>query len=74
VVNLHITRTAPDTIHLQFQAQGNTGYVMEYSDTLASNDWNGFIVLDPITTSHPVDLALTIPPGTPKRFYRVRVN
>jgi probable HAF family extracellular repeat protein len=73
-VQLHITQTAPDTIHLQFNAQGNTGYVMEYSDTLASNDWHGFVVLDPIVSSHPVDLTETISPGTPRRFYRVRVN
>lgn len=73
-VNLHITLTAPDTIHLQFYAQGNTGYVMEYSDTLATNDWHGFVVLDPIGSSHAVDLAQTISPATPRRFYRVRVE
>jgi probable HAF family extracellular repeat protein len=74
VVNLRITQTAPDTIHLQFNAQGNTGYVIEYSDTMASNDWHGLVVLDPIASSHPVDLTETISAGTPRRFYRVRVS
>jgi hypothetical protein len=66
-----IALTGPNTIELRFVAQANTGYSVEYRDSLSSGDWQLLEHLDPIGSVHNVRIVDTLPPGTPMRFYRL---
>lgn len=72
VVALHIIAVSSNSVQIQFTAQANTGYVVEYRDTLSRGTWQPLVVLDPVPFVHPVMLTETVDPTKPARFYRVR--
>jgi probable HAF family extracellular repeat protein len=72
VVKLQISLTPTNTVQLHFMAQGNTGYAIEYRDSLSSGSWQILAILDPIPVIHAVDLTDPIAPDSKARFYRVR--
>src|SRR5205807_3799297 len=68
--SLRITRilaTGPNSVELDFNADGNTGYTIEYRDSLSSDQWQSLVHLDPIASPHSVAFPDSIPPGTPSR-------
>jgi len=69
--NLQILLTSSNYVQLQFTAQANSGYVLEYRDSLTSGTWQPLVVLDPIPSVHMVLLLEPLDPATPMRFYRV---
>ncbi len=72
VVSLHIVALSSNAVQLAFTAQANTGYVVEYRDSLFTGTWQPLVVVDPIPSVHAVLLTETIDPTGPARFYRVR--
>ncbi len=71
-LSLRITLISSNSFQLEFTAQPNTGYVLEYRDSLSSGTWEALVVLDPIASVHEVLLTEPLDPATPMRFYRVR--
>jgi probable HAF family extracellular repeat protein len=71
---LQISPAPPNAVQIQFTAQANMGYVVEYRDSLSSGSWQLFVVLDPITIMHEVSLTDPLVPGRSARFYRVRAG
>ncbi len=72
LVSLRITALSSNSVQLQFTAQANTGYVIEYRSSLSSGTWQPLVVLDPIPSVHPVTFTDTLDRTRPARFYRVR--
>ncbi len=70
-LSLQIHLGSSNSVQIQFMAQPNTGYVLEYRDALSSGAWEG-LVLDPLASYHTVLLTETLDPQRPARFYRVR--
>lgn len=70
---LQISLTGSNTV-IQFTGQANTGYVVEHRSSLSSGAWEAMVVLDPVSIIHTVALSDQLSPGSPARFYRVRVN
>ena len=68
-----ISIAGTNTAQLQFYAQGNTGYTIQYRDSLSTGTWQPLVHLDPTPTPHPVAFTDTLPPGTVTRFYRLSV-
>ncbi|HXJ75316.1 MAG TPA: hypothetical protein VNM37_20850, partial [Candidatus Dormibacteraeota bacterium] len=74
ISSLRITRiaeTGPNSVELDFNADANTGYTIQYRDSLSSGQWQPLVHLDPISSPHTVAFPDSIPPGTPSRFYRL---
>ncbi len=68
-----IALTSSNAIAIQFTALANTGYEVDYRDSLSSGDWQMLVVLDPVGADHPV--TVTDPQsGVPARFYRLKVR
>ncbi len=72
LLSLRIALIASNSFQLEFTAQPNTGYVLEYRDSLSSGTWQELVVLDPITSLHEVLLTEPLDPARAMRFYRVR--
>ncbi len=70
--SLQIAFVSSNSFQLQFTGQPNTGYVIEYRDSLSSGTWQGLVVLDPVGVVHEVQFTQPLDPATPMRFYRVR--
>jgi hypothetical protein len=66
-----ISATGPTTVQIEFTAEGNTGYTIEYRDSLSGGTWQPLVHLDPTLSAHTVDFPDSIPAGTPTRFYRL---
>ena len=71
---LQISLTSSNCVRLQFTAQPNTGYSIEYSDSVGSGLWRTLVVLDPFATTHTVSFSDPLAPETQTRFYRVSIN
>lgn len=71
---LHISPTSSNSVQIQFTAQANTGYLIEYRDSLSGGTWQGPVVLDPIPLVHPVVITDPLPASQPRRFYRVSAS
>jgi probable HAF family extracellular repeat protein len=71
---LQIFLTSSNAVQIQFTAQANTGYVVEYSDSLGSCVWHLLDLLDPAPFSQPVVLTDPLSPGRSARFYRARTR
>jgi hypothetical protein len=69
---LQISVTASNSVLLQFTAQANAGYVIEYRESLSSGAWQTLVVLDPVPTDHEVAFTDAFVAGRVARFYRVR--
>ncbi len=61
-------------VQIHFTAQPNTGYAIEYRDSLQSGVWQTLVVVDPIASLHTVTFADPLASGRPTRFYRIKVN
>lgn len=72
VPSLEISLTPSNSVQLEFSAEANTGYLIEYRDSLTSGAWQPLAVLDPVPSVHKVRFADPPAPATPMRFYRVR--
>ena len=68
---LSIARSGPDAVLLQFTAEANTGYTIEYRDSLSLGTWQALVHLDPIPSKHSVIYTDPFLPGTMMRFYRL---
>lgn len=68
-----ISLVGTNSVQLQFMAEGNIGYLIQYRDSLSTGAWLPLVHLDPIPMPHPVSFTDTPPPGTPTRFYRLLV-
>ena len=62
-----------NSVQIQFTAEGNIGYTIQYRDSLSTGAWLPLVHLDPIPTPHPVTFTDTPPPDTATRFYRLSV-
>ena len=71
---LHIALTSSNSVQLQFTAQANVGYVIEFRDSLGSGAWQPLVVLDPVSLVHLVNFTDPISPGQSLRLYRVRTS
>ena len=60
-------------VQLKFLAQANTGYSIQYRDSLANGGWQTAAHLDPIPSAHSVTFTNTLPAGTASRFFRLSV-
>ena len=60
-------------VQLKFLAQANTGYSIQYRDSLANGAWQTVAHLDPIPSAHSVTFTNTLPAGTASRFFRLSV-
>src|SRR5689334_10171716 len=67
------TQVDTNSFQIQFTAEGNIGYTIQYRDSFSAGSWLPLVHLDPIPTPHPVSFTDTPPPGTPARFYRLSV-
>lgn len=66
-----LSRTAADQLKLSFHRIAASSYVLESSTDLIHWDtWKTY----PAGVDSDTDVSLTIPPGTPTRFYRVRAS
>jgi hypothetical protein len=65
-----ISMVGTNSVQLQFMAEGNIGYLIQYRESLSTGSWVPLVLLDPIPAPHPVSFTDTPPPGTPMRFYR----
>ncbi len=72
VLSLRIVALSSNAVQLAFTAQANTGYVVEYRDSLSNGTWQPLVVVDPIPSIHAVLLTETIDSTRFTRFYRVR--
>lgn len=70
---LQISLAPPNSVQLQFTAQANRGYAIEYRDSLSNGTWQAMAILDPISVIHPVSFNDALVAGRPARYYRVRV-
>ena len=68
-----ITLTGTGEVRLAFAALPNTGYTIEYRDSLVSGGWLLLVHLDPTPSAHSVDFKDPLVPERPTRFYRLRV-
>jgi hypothetical protein len=66
-----ISLTSSNSVLIQFTAEANAGYQIEYRESLSTGSWQTLVVLDPIGSVHPVAFNDPIPPGTNSRFYRL---
>jgi hypothetical protein len=71
---LQIALTSSNSVQLQFTAQANVGYAIEYRDSLVSGAWQPLVVLDPIGLVHLVIFTDPLSPGRSLRLYRVRAS
>jgi hypothetical protein len=69
-----ISLTSSNTVRLQFTAQANQGYVIQYRDALESGTWEPLAVVDPIPSTHSVEFEDPITPGTGTRYYRLETQ
>ncbi|MBI3414740.1 MAG: hypothetical protein HY043_05370 [Verrucomicrobia bacterium] len=66
-----ISIAGDNTIEIQFTAQANTGYTIQYRDSLFAGNWQPFMHLDPLPATHTNSVAVASPQDTPARFYRI---
>ena len=66
-----ISLTSSNAVLIQFTAQANAGYRIEYRDSFATGSWQTLVVLDPVAIIHPVTFTDPIPAGARARFYRL---
>jgi hypothetical protein len=66
-----ISLTSSNAVLIQFTAQANAGYRIEYRDSLSTGSWQPLAVLDPVALIHPVTFTDPIPAGARARFYRL---
>jgi len=69
-----ISLTSSNTVRLQFTAQANQGYVIQYRESLESGTWEPLVVVDPIPSAHTVTFEDPISPDTATRFYRLETQ
>lgn len=67
----NFTMTGTNSFQIQFTAEGNIGYTIQYRDSFSTGTWLPLVHLDPIPTPHPVSFTDTPPPGSAGRFYRL---
>ena len=65
-----ITATVPGQMHIQFTAQANVGYTIQYKNLLTDATWLHLTDIVAQTSAHPVDY-IDIPGANTKRFYRI---
>jgi len=66
-----IRLTAPNAVELRFVAQANTGYTVQFRESLSDGTWQFLVHLDPIGSVHDVVYTDTLPEGVQTRFYRL---
>jgi len=66
-----IALTSSNGVLIQFTAQANVGYRIEYRESLSTGAWQTLVIEDPIPSIHPVTFADPIQAGAPSRFYRL---
>lgn len=66
-----ITLTSSNSVAIQFTASANTGYRIDYRESLTSGDWQSLVILDPIGSDHPVIFTDPVQLDAPARFYRL---
>ncbi len=64
--------SSSNSVELEFTAQPNRGYRVEYCDSLASGSWEPLVLLDPMPLIRNVVLTEAFAPGSQMRFYRIR--
>jgi probable HAF family extracellular repeat protein len=72
-LTLQISLSQSNLVQVHFTAQANTGYYLEYRDSLSSGAWHLLVVMDPVTFIHTVSFTDPVSPGT-TRFYRARTR
>jgi hypothetical protein len=66
-----ISLTSSNAVQIQFTAQANAGYRIEYRDSLSIGAWQTLVILDPIPSIHPVTFTDPVQAGAVARFYRL---
>jgi hypothetical protein len=66
-----ISLTSSNAVQIQFTAQANAGYRIEYRESLSTGVWQPLVVLDPIPSIHPVTFTDPVQAGAIARFYRL---
>jgi hypothetical protein len=66
-----ISLVASNSVRIEFTALANTGYTIQYRDSLTTGAWQPLVHLDPVASDHAVMYTDPIPPGTATRFYRI---
>ncbi|MFO1514816.1 MAG: hypothetical protein U1F83_18210 [Verrucomicrobiota bacterium] len=69
-----ISLTTSNTVQIQFTAEANQGYVIQYRESLSTGAWQPLVVLDPLPTQHPVTFNDPLSPETTTRFYRLETQ
>lgn len=69
-----ISVTTSNTVRLQFTAQANQGYVIQYRESLASGTWEPLVVVDALPTAHTVTFEEPLSPEAASRFYRLETQ
>ncbi len=62
---MQVHLTSSNSVQIEFIAQPNTGYVLEYRDSVSSGAWQALVVLDPIASFHTVLLTEMLDPQRP---------
>ena len=68
-----ISLSDSSTAQIEFTARPNTGYTIEYRESLSAGLWQTLVHLDPTPALHAVMFHDSIPPGQRMRFYRVTI-
>ena len=68
---LKLTVTTANSAELQFVAQTNTGYTLQYRTNLTSALWNNVTSIAAQSLMQTVRVSVPKPPPEPARFYRV---
>lgn len=58
-------------IQIRFTAQADTGYVLEFTDSLSAADWKPLQAVAPIPSAHEVEITDDLGEAGGARFYRV---
>ena len=66
-----IPLTSSNAVLIQFTAQANAGYRIEYRDSLSTGSWQTLDIWDPAPSTHPVTFTDPIQAGALARFYRL---
>lgn len=66
-----VSLTSSNAVQIQFTAQANAGYRIEYRESISTGAWQTLVVLDPIGSIHPVTFTDPIQAGALARFYRL---
>ncbi|HYV27454.1 MAG TPA: hypothetical protein VFA77_07965, partial [Candidatus Eisenbacteria bacterium] len=66
-----ISVTASNTVEIQFVAQANIGYTIQYRAGFSAGAWQPLAHLDPIPSVHNVVFPDSPGPDVPMRFYRL---